>query len=201
MGHSRGVVGSLGRWNHKPIFHVERNDGQRTSWRRDRRGPRSIDVWNDGIPKNLQQVVCSEHWTCNRVQRCLTLYMRTEIDTHHQISTAQATFRRTRKQWGAMSLMVSPLPCPSRTAALRGHLSLVLSPAPTAVGFHIVDGWHLSYPVPCPYPFPSPDPGHDPYHGLVGEGRRAVACGMRTLARLASYLLLEKEDACLWQQM
>ena len=95
--------------------------------------------------------------------------------------------------------MVSPLLFLSRMAASRKHLSHVLYPAPTAAEFHIVDVWALSYPDLCPYP--SLDPGHDPYHGLVGEGRRVDVYGAYNLAHLVSCSIPEKEDAYPWGQV
>jgi len=93
--------------------------------------------------------------------------------------------------------MVSPLLFLSRMAVLS-HLSLVLCPAPTAEEIHIVDEGRLAYHGLCLYPFPSLYPAHDPFHGLVGPGRRVDVYAMRDLAHLASYLSLAKEGA--WSQ-
>ena len=97
--------------------------------------------------------------------------------------------------------MVSPLLFLSRMAALRGHLSHALYPAPTAVEFHTAGAGPLSYRGLCPCPFPSLDPAHDPYRGLVGAVKRVDVCGIYGPARLASCSIPGKEDAWLWQQM
>jgi hypothetical protein len=97
--------------------------------------------------------------------------------------------------------MVSPLLSLSRMAASMGHLSHVLYPAPIVAESHIVGEWCPSYRDLCPYPFPSLGPGLDPCHGLVGVGRRVVACGICNPVRPASYLIQEREGVCSQQQM
>jgi hypothetical protein len=97
--------------------------------------------------------------------------------------------------------MVSPLLFLSRMAALRGHLSHVLYPAPTAVEFHTAGVGPLSCRDLCLCPFPSLDHAHGPYRGLVGAAKRVDVCGIYNPARLASYPIPGKEGAWSWQQL
>lgn len=92
--------------------------------------------------------------------------------------------------------MVSPLLYPYRTAASTSHPSRVLCLVPMAAGFRTVDVRALFYRDLCLYLFPSLDPGLDPCHGLLEAERRVDVYGMYNLARPASSLIPEKEDAC-----